>query len=125
MRTFAVAIVSLFLFGCVGNIVDTEQRREMTPQEIKKTLAGDDFRQKNKAREQLNKLPPAERVTVLKELLAEGDSPTRLLALSEVMKLPESTAKPIIEDVAKNDPDEEIREFAETALEMYEEEGEE
>ena len=82
-------------------------------------------RQKNHARGQLEKLKPAERLSLLKGLLAEGDAPTRMLAVAELSELPAETYTPILGKVAKDDPDPEIRELAFMVISPDEDEEEE
>lgn len=105
-----------FGLGCAGTIVEDPQDRLTRPEEIKAALKGDDFRLKNQARQQLGTLAPADQVSVLEELLAEGDAPTRLLAVAELASLPAGTYAPILRPVAQRDPDPEVREFAAAVL---------
>lgn len=129
MRTtvwIIAAALCLAIVSCrPGEIVEFPEDKQLTVEEIKVALKGSDFRQKNAARKQLEKLVPAERVSLLEALLKEGDSPTRLMAVAELMNLPEETYKPILRKVAADDPDEEIREFASVALDEEEPEEEE
>jgi len=128
MRTFSVlgvCLLALLLVNCAGNIVELPEEKELTGEELKRALTGDDFRRKNAARRQLSKLPPAELVELLKELLKVDDAPTRLMAVAELLKLPEETHRPILEELARTDPDAEIRGFAAAAIGEEEEEEEE
>jgi len=125
LRLAVIAAFGLLLLACPGRIVEYPEQTELTKQDIKKALAGDDFRKKTAAREQIEKLSAAERVELLKELLAEGDAPTRMIAVVELMKLPEETWRPLLTEVAANDPDEEVRELAGMAVEVEDEEEDE
>jgi HEAT repeat protein len=119
MKRLALTLLLLFcagLLGCPGQIVEYPEKGELTKNELKAALTGDDFRKKNAAREQIETLTPAERVELLSDLLKEGDAPTRMLAISELMKLPEASYKPLLEGVAASDPDPEVREMAGMAL---------
>ena len=116
MRFFtlpSMVLVLVLALGCgAGAIAEYPEDRQLTAEQIKEALLGDDFRQKNHARGQLEKLKPAERLSLLKDLLAEGDAPTRMLAVAELSELPSETYTPILGKVAKDDPDPEIRELA-------------
>lgn len=125
LQVALIALVGLSMVACPGRIVEYPEQTELSKQDLKKALTGDDFRKKTAAREQIGKLSAAEQVDLLKELLAEGDAPTRMLAISELMKLPEETWRPLLTDVAASDPDEEVRELAGMAIEVEEDEEEE
>lgn len=123
--TLHSAVAVLFLLSCgAGAIAEYPEDRQLTVEQIKEALLGDDFRQKNHARGQLEKLKPAERLSLLKEILAEGDPPTRMLAVSELSELPPEIHTPILGKVAKDDPDPEIRELAFMVISPDEEEPE-
>ena len=124
-RLSAVAVLLLAVGFGAGAIAEYPEDRQLTTEQIKEALLGDDFRQKNHARGQLEKLKPAERLSLLKGLLAEGDPPTRMLAVSELSELPPKTYTPILGKVAKDDPDPEIRELAFMVISPDEEEEEE
>mgnify|MGYP002640435606 CR=1 FL=1 len=128
MRILQVALVGVFgflLLACPGRIVEYPEHNELSKQGIKAALTGDDFRKKTAAREQIGKLSAAEQVELLKELLAEGDAPTRMIAIAELMKLPEDTWRPLLTDVAANDADDEVRELAGMAVEVDDVENDE
>lgn len=110
-------LVVVFASSCAGTIVDSPDVKLEGPAAIKAALKGDDFRKKNQAREQLATLDPADRVAVLQDILKEGDPQTRLLAVAELLNLAPEVYTPILADVAANDPDPEIREFAAAAIE--------
>jgi HEAT repeat protein len=123
MRALVAALIVLFaasLLGCPGRIVEYPDKQELSKEQLKAALTGTDFRQKNAAREQMGKLTPAEQLELLQELLADGDAPTRMLAISELLKFPPETYQPLLADVAANDPDEEVRELAAMAIEEEE-----
>jgi HEAT repeat protein len=111
--------IALVLAGaaCAGKIVDYPEEKPLTTDELKEALTGNDFRLKNAAREQLESLAPAPRLALLKELLANDDSATRLLAVTELAKLPADVHTPLLEPLARDDPDEEVRQFAGMVLE--------
>ncbi|MBM4355157.1 MAG: HEAT repeat domain-containing protein [Deltaproteobacteria bacterium] len=111
------AIAASLAFSCAGTIVESPDVKLEGPEQIKAALKGDDFRKKNQAREKLATLDPADRLAVLQDLLKEGDAPTRLLAVAELLNLAPEVYTPILTDVAANDPDPEIREFAAAAIE--------
>jgi hypothetical protein len=128
MRVLLIALMAalaLMLVGCPGQIVEYPEQAELSKDGIKKALTGDDFRKKTAAREQIEKLSAADRVDLLKELLAEGDAPTRMIAISELMKLPEDTWRPLLTAVAESDPDPEVKELAGMAVEVEEDEEDE
>lgn len=124
LRASLVTLLAVTLFGCPGQIVEYPEQTELSKDGIKKALTGDDFRKKTAAREQIEKLDAAERVELLKELLAEGDAPTRMIAIAELMKLPEDVWRPLLTDVAANDPDDEVRELAGMVVEVDDDEEE-
>jgi len=124
--TRTILALALLLLACgPGRIAEYPQEQPMNADEIRAALAGTDFRLKNAAREQLTKLTPEEQVALFTQLLKSEDSPTRLLAVVELSRLPAEVHTPLLKEVAANDPDEEVREFAAAALgeEPGEEEG--
>ncbi len=120
-----IAMSTLMLAGCPGQIVEYPEQIALTKEGIKEALTGDDFRKKTAAREQIEKLSAADRLELLKELLAEGDAPTRMIAIFELMKLPEETWRPLLADVAANDPDPEVKELAGMMVEVEEDDEDE
>jgi len=113
----SVALAASLAVSCAGTIVESPDVKLEGSEQIKAALKGDDFRTKNQAREKLATLDPAERLSVLQDLLKEGDAPTRLLAVAELLNLEPAVYTPILADVAASDPDPEIREFAAAAVE--------
>jgi hypothetical protein len=116
VRILAVLVLASVVLRCAGTIVEEPRAALGTPEQIKAALTGDDFRLKNQAREQLGSLPPADQMSLLAELIAEGDAPTRMLAVAELARLPGEASARILADVAASDPDPEVREFASLAL---------
>jgi len=110
--TMSLAVVFFYLSGCAGAIVELPEEKKLDNAELKAALTGDDFRQKTAARKQIETLPPAERLELLQELVQSTGAPTRLLAVSELAKLPPDVHKPVLEKVHKEDADPEVREFA-------------
>ncbi len=113
----SVSLAATLALSCAGTIVESPDVKLEGPEQIKAALKGDDFRKKNQAREKLATLDPADRLAVLQALLKEGDAPTRLMAVAELLNLAPEVYTPILADVATNDPDPEIREFAAAAIE--------
>lgn len=105
-------LLLVFVLGCAGNIVEYPEKKEYDREDLVEALRGENFQQKNAAREQLKKIEPAKRLAILEVLLKEPDSSTRMLAVSELSELPLDSVKHILGKVAKDDPDEEVREFA-------------
>jgi len=113
----SVALAAALATSCAGTIVESPDVKLEGPEAIKAALKGADFRKKNQAREKLATLDPADRLAVLQDLLKEGDAPTRLLAVAELLNLEPHVYTSILAEVAANDPDPEIREFAAAAIE--------
>lgn len=109
-------LLLVFVLGCAGNIVEYPEEKEYDRDELIEALKGENFQQKNVAREQLKKIKPAQRLVILEELLKAPDASTRMLAVSELTELPLESVKHILGRVANDDPDEEVREFAFMAL---------
>ena len=112
-------LVSLLVFGgcAAGEIAVFPEKKEMKAEEIVADLTGDDFRKKNAAREQLDKLSVEQRISVLEKLLADKGTPTRLLAVSELGKLKEhAAAKALLEKTAASDPSATVKSVAAMAL---------
>ena len=101
---------------CAGDIVEQERDRLFTPDELREALTSDDFRAKNRARGQLDTLSSQDRLNLLAQVAKSPDPATRTLAVVELAKLGEA-ANPALEQLAKGDPDPDIRELAEMMLE--------
>lgn len=113
----------LMLVHCAGAIVVPEENRELTPEEIRSALLSDDFRIKNKAREQLGKLPVDAQFNLLTDVLSAGDSATRTLAIVELAKMGTPASLAEVERVSKEDADADVREMAQMLLEGDDDSG--
>jgi HEAT repeat protein len=102
--------------GCAGDIVEHERAPAYTPEALHAALTAGDFRAKNRARAQLEALPPQERLALLLEVSASPDPATRILAVVELGKVGES-GRPALEALAAGDPDADVRELAGMLLE--------
>jgi hypothetical protein len=111
-----VAVALLGLCGCAGDIVIPPSDTFEGKDQVREALKGSDFRRKTAARQELQKMEPAERLEILDELLAEPDAGTRLIAVSELSKLPPESVKERLEKLAAEDPDEDVKMMAAMAL---------
>lgn len=121
-RLAAPALAALLglaaLAGCVDETVTAPpEQRDLAVEEIRAKLKGDNFREKLAAKKQIGKLAPAERLRVLRALSQDPDVPTRTIAVQELGKmLPDDGARATLADVAKNDPDADVRQLAKEKL---------
>ncbi|GEM_PF-4702443 len=102
----------LALAGCAGAIAELPVSGPLTPEQIVAAFKGSDFRVKNNAREELQKLPEASRLEIVVPLLASVDAQTRLLLVSELASMSPETTTALLKRLAAEDPDPEVREFA-------------
>jgi len=97
--------------NCAGDIVEQEKNKVLTAPELRTALLSGDFRHQNRARKQLGTLTPEARLDLLREVIKSDDPATRTLAVVELAKLG-APAQPTLEEVSKNDPDEDVRDMA-------------
>ncbi len=91
----------------------------LTPDGVRLGRRSDDLKTRLDAVAQLEKLEPAARLTALIEALDAPSAPARLTAVTEIAKAfaSESDAVARLLSVAKEDPDDDVREAAFSALE--------
>lgn len=111
LRWVSALLVVAACHGCAGDIVEQERAQVYTPEALRAALTSTDFRAKNRARAQLETLPPEARLALLVEIAASPDPATRTLAVVELGKLGEA-ARPTLERLAAGDPDLDVRELA-------------
>lgn len=117
LRLFAVAMLLVLTQACAGAIVELPVEGPLDKEQIKAALQGDDFRVKAHARDELHKMPEPDRIPILQEVLKTADAQTRLLIVSELSSISLGLSEPILQDMAANDQDPEIREYAAMTLE--------
>jgi HEAT repeat protein len=112
----ALVLVAATGLRCAGDIVEHEGDRIYTPDELRIALTSADFRAKNKARAQLDTLPPPQRLALLTRVATSEDPATRILAVVELAKLGEPAHSELAR-LAAGDPDPDVRELAGMLLE--------
>ena len=108
-RLFFIGII-LFA-ACNTSITKYKNPDTLTKQQIIEYLKSGDFKKVLKARTQLGRLEPKERLNVLKELLQEKKPELRLTAVTELEKL-KPLSCPVLEEVAKKDQDPDVKDQA-------------
>ena len=111
-----IVAVGLWLLSG-GCSVDREiskpvEKRDLTLDEIRTKLASSDFKQKLDAEKQIDKLEAEEKCRILLGLSREPDAAVRLIAVKHLAKLERPDARARIGEIAKDDPDPTVREFA-------------
>ncbi|MBI3270292.1 MAG: HEAT repeat domain-containing protein [Planctomycetes bacterium] len=103
----AVALVA----GCgsVDKTVTQKPGGSLTADQIKAKLTSGKFSEKLEARKQLEKLPPADRLSLLTGLLGDPKPANRLVAVTELKKLSDPKAKEALQKTAAGDADAEVR----------------
>lgn len=93
------------------------ERKDLPLEAIRAKLKGDSFRDKLEAKRQIGKLPPADRLEVLRSLAKDEDVPTRTIAVQELGKLlPLEGAQKVLAELADNDGDAAVRALAQEKL---------
>lgn len=118
MKIFLITVFLLLFTGCIDkSITQMPKHKNLSVQEIKTKLLGNNFRAKLDARKQIKKLTLKNKLTLFDKLLKEGDLPSRMLAIGELAKLlPNKTAKSLLEKVAKTDPNQFIKKQADNLI---------
>lgn len=110
-------LVAATLGSCAGAIVELPAEGPLDAEQIQAALQGEDFRVKAHARDELKKLPEADRMPILQAVLTKGDAQTRLLVVAELAVISPPLSDPLLKELAANDPDPEVKEFAAMVLE--------
>lgn len=113
----SLLLVGALLGACAGAIVELPAEGPLNPEQIQAALQGDDFRIKAHARDELKKLPEADRMPILQSVLTKGDAQTRLLVVAELAVISPPLSDPLLRELASGDPDPEVKEFASMVLE--------
>ncbi len=112
----AVAAVGAWVAmgGCATDptVAKPHEKRDLKAEEIRAMLTTGDFKQKLEAQQQIDKLEPEERMSVLATLSTDADAAVRLIAVKKLKKSDDPRAKDILAKLAKNDPDETVRDLA-------------
>ena len=112
MRVFTAG---LFLFAACGvdpTVKEPYKARVFTADEIRAKLNSGDFRQRLEATKQIDSLQPEEKLALLLLLADDPQPSTRLLAVKKLKTLPDSAAKEKLQQIARSDPDPDVREWA-------------
>ena len=120
MKVLLIMFFLLFATSCIDkSITEPPKHKNYSIQEIKTKLLGNNFRAKLDARKQIKKLNLKDKLNLFDKLLKEGDMPSRMLAIGELAKLlPNDSAKSMLEQAAKSDPNQSIKKQAKRAKMM-------
>lgn len=88
------------------------KERDLQAKEIRAMLTSGDFMKQREASRQIEKLEPEERLRILTTLSKDADAPVRLIAVKNLHKIDDPRAKETLAKLAKDDPDETVRELA-------------
>ena len=113
MRYFAVAVALLVLAGCADTTVKQPYKApDLTVEEIRTKLQSEDFRQQLEASKQIDKLEPAEKLRVVLALSKDPRGKTRILAVKKLKAIDDAKARERLEQMAKDDPDPDVKDLA-------------
>jgi HEAT repeat protein len=118
--TLAVAVLAACVWTLMGGCaVDTQitephRERDLKLEEIRAMLKSGDFTKKLEASKQIDKLPAEEKLRTLLELSADAEPATRILSVRKLKAIDEPRAKAALARLAKEDPDDTVRELAGT-----------
>lgn len=89
------------------------EEQDLTTSEIRTKLKSGSFREKLEARKQIGKLEREPRLKVLGALATDDDRPTRTIAVQELsVMLPDPAARELLQQLAAEDADPDIRALA-------------
>jgi hypothetical protein len=113
----ALATAGYFLYPKLIHPVDKTVSQpynapNLTVEQIRTQLNSGDFKQKLEAGKQIDKLAPEEKLHVLLALSHDTESSSRMLAIKKMKSLEDPRAKERITEMAKSDPDTDVRELA-------------
>ena len=100
--------------GCSTDptVAQPHLKRDLKAEEIRTMLTSGNFKQKLEAKDQIDKLEPEERMRVLTALSTDSDAAVRLIAVQKLKKSDDPRAKDILAKLAKDDPDDTVRDLA-------------
>lgn len=109
-RFFLLALLT----GCGVDptVKEPYKAKDLTVDEIRAKLQSGDFRQRLEATKQIDSLPSDEKLRVLLVLADDPQPSTRLLAVKKLRAIDDPQARAKLEQIAKNDPDPDVRELA-------------
>jgi len=102
--------------GCSTDptVAQPHLKRDLKAEEIRSMLTTGDFKQKLEAQKQIDKLEPEERLRIVLALAKDADAAVRLIAVKKLRAIDDPRAKAELARLAKDDPDETVRELAGT-----------
>ena len=111
MKRLLVLFSVILAFGCVNKeITKVQDPSKLTVQQVVADMTSGDFQRMIHARSQLSRLTKQQKMTVLRQLMADPKPANRLTAVAELKKLvPDSC--PCLKKASK-DPDPDVKEAA-------------